>query len=753
MSEPDWTHDGGHQPALNLAEGGSHDDPSHGTIAFAMPVEGAEALESADGGAPRRWRFPKLLTDLVARAIGLVRGLVKARGRTADRPEADAAEGTRADAEDRPEADAAEGTELGESGPTTSRRPPSIWSRLPLANARRETRVGVAALLSFLILVTALIVRRKSATPSTLMALNGPESAVSAQGPDGTDPPGADDPPAKVTPDDRPGNRSGPGQVEEPVRPDPPEVPSPRAAGPADAHARLTGGDTPPLRPELAPPPDESSPGPPPRPSFPVKGEDGAGISLPPRLDAGAPDRDKTSKDEPGRTPPPPVIPETPPTAGSPSTGPELPPATAATDQAQAPSTGTAPAPPPVEDPPAPTPAPSPAPARPSPSPPMPVIDEPTKPTNDLPSLDPAPLPKPTEPATKPEAPKPKEEPKPAEPKPVEPPPAATDGADSNPFEAPAATGTPRTKPPEEPRPTTSAGGTRPVEAAPKLVPAPSPDDPIGRPADPNAGDGASPPARTKPAPRPADPEGSDPPPSAAKLPPGAVPIPNLGRRRPLESVPEPARLAPAPATIPDAPMPREAVGARDRVEPILHTVRPDENFWTISRDYYQSGRFYKALHAANRKLVPEIDKLYVGTTIKVPPVDELDPTRIEPPPRSRSSSSATPPRPRAAAAKPAEGGRPVPSRPRSEVELGLPVVGSPRPRDRDADPEPPSRPTYRVRPHDTLRGIARDTLRDSRRYREILELNRDVIDDPARLVSGQTLVLPDDAVVGSGIR
>ena len=34
------------------------------------------------------------------------------------------------------------------------------WHKLPLANARRETRVGVAALASFLILVVALILNR-----------------------------------------------------------------------------------------------------------------------------------------------------------------------------------------------------------------------------------------------------------------------------------------------------------------------------------------------------------------------------------------------------------------------------------------------------------------------------------------------------------------------------------------------------------------------------------------------------------------
>ena len=55
-------------------------------------------------------------------------------------------------------------------------------------------------------------------------------------------------------------------------------------------------------------------------------------------------------------------------------------------------------------------------------------------------------------------------------------------------------------------------------------------------------------------------------------------------------------------------------------------------------------------------------------------------------------------------------------------------------------------RPVYKVRQYDTLRSIARDMLGDSHRAGEILDLNRDLIDDPAHLTVGQVLELPDDA-------
>ena len=58
----------------------------------------------------------------------------------------------------------------------------------------------------------------------------------------------------------------------------------------------------------------------------------------------------------------------------------------------------------------------------------------------------------------------------------------------------------------------------------------------------------------------------------------------------------------------------------------------------------------------------------------------------------------------------------------------------------------PANRPVYKVRPYDTLRSIARDTLGDARRAGEILELNRDLIDDPTHLIAGQLIELPEDA-------
>jgi len=70
---------------------------------------------------------------------------------------------------------------------------------------------------------------------------------------------------------------------------------------------------------------------------------------------------------------------------------------------------------------------------------------------------------------------------------------------------------------------------------------------------------------------------------------------------------------------------------------PYLHTVRSGENFWTLSLLYYRSGRYCKALWAANQKVVPTFDRLKVGDKILIPRVNQLDPALIEEPPRACS--------------------------------------------------------------------------------------------------------------------
>ncbi|MHB1560280.1 MAG: LysM peptidoglycan-binding domain-containing protein, partial [Isosphaeraceae bacterium] len=237
------------------------------------------------------------------------------------------------------------------------------------------------------------------------------------------------------------------------------------------------------------------------------------------------------------------------------------------------------------------------------------------------------------------------------------------------------------------------------------------------------------------------------------------------------------------------------------RVEPALHTVTRGENFWTISRLYYGSGRYYKALWKANAQQYPDINDLHIDDVILIPAPEDLDAALIAPSSRSVSTSSAgrgrgrdrdhSPAAANLARANPPTAARRTrttdpadasnPGRPRQaedEPELDLPIsvgdeetnggndattgrgpsrlddVGETLPTSATAArltarPRPSSsltaRPVYKVRRYDTLRSIARDVLGDPHRADELYELNRDVISDPARLAVGQLLDLPDD--------
>lgn len=216
-----------------------------------------------------------------------------------------------------------------------------------------------------------------------------------------------------------------------------------------------------------------------------------------------------------------------------------------------------------------------------------------------------------------------------------------------------------------------------------------------------------------------------------------------------------PQETSASPAAEPAGP--REKV-EDEQVEPVPHVVESGENFWTISRIYYSSGRYYKALWKANSKLVPSPEKLAVGMTIRIPPPEALDRSLILPAQvNQRSDEGPGNPVRRTSAPKSVSSRTDGTVRRSSEIDLALPVAnpvknrvarGSEEPESSAEDPEAdrPIRLLHKVRRNETLRTIARDTLGSSRRYREILDLNRTTIADPNNLVPGQLIELPEDA-------
>jgi nucleoid-associated protein YgaU len=241
---------------------------------------------------------------------------------------------------------------------------------------------------------------------------------------------------------------------------------------------------------------------------------------------------------------------------------------------------------------------------------------------------------------------------------------------------------------------------------------------------------------------------------------------------------------------------------AAERVESVPHVVERGENFWIISRLYYSSARYYRALWKANANKHPKITDLSVNDVIMIPPIEDLDPAFIDPPrtqapaapagatrtssvrpssvgksPVSLSSIDSAQPVAATRTNRGSADGVPVRQSSRTDPELDPPAPEAVARRDRGTnhdrhssdvalsddndnnEPEtrtaarpradgaaPLRRPVYKVRQYDSLRSIARDMLGDSHRSGEILDLNRDLIDDPTHLIVGQVLELPDDA-------
>jgi nucleoid-associated protein YgaU len=210
------------------------------------------------------------------------------------------------------------------------------------------------------------------------------------------------------------------------------------------------------------------------------------------------------------------------------------------------------------------------------------------------------------------------------------------------------------------------------------------------------------------------------------------------------------------------APTRAANLDAGNLAESVPHVVKSGENFFSIAKDYYGSGRFYPALWKANSDQVPAPEKLRVGQTIRIPPPEALDRSQILPPRTTSGSgslSASTVPRAARAGTTGSQS---------SAVALALPVADTFSNRNRPGDgPSPgnlvaspsespserPRLPRYKIRPQETLRSIARDTLGDSRRAGEILELNREVIDDPNYLSPGQEIELPEDARLARRVR
>lgn len=247
------------------------------------------------------------------------------------------------------------------------------------------------------------------------------------------------------------------------------------------------------------------------------------------------------------------------------------------------------------------------------------------------------------------------------------------------------------------------------------------------------------------------------PPPAQPEAAGGAFAIPNAGVKKPTDaadvatSTPTPTPAGANPGS--SAPKSRTAPTADEAIEPMVHVVLRGENFWTISRYHYGSGRFYRALWHANRKQVKAPEDLYIGTEIRIPAVEDLNREYIDPPrtarggekPSAESRADESRKDPRATRVSNADDDRLV----------MLPVGDPSDDARRQVKPRPAAKParsleiphrSHVVKKHETLRSIARDELGSADREDEIVKMNSSPGDEgDFRLTVGATIKIPDD--------
>jgi nucleoid-associated protein YgaU len=150
--------------------------------------------------------------------------------------------------------------------------------------------------------------------------------------------------------------------------------------------------------------------------------------------------------------------------------------------------------------------------------------------------------------------------------------------------------------------------------------------------------------------------------------------------------------------------VPTTALG--DPSNETIHVVQSGETYWSIARQHYSAGRYFKALVEYNKPRIADARALKPGMKVLIPDAEVLD---------AKFASHI----PSGAPAKKQPGG------------LFFDSAGQ---------------PFYRVGPSDSLGGIAQRHLGRSSRSQEIFELNQDVLASPHKLKLGTILKMPENA-------
>lgn len=221
-------------------------------------------------------------------------------------------------------------------------------------------------------------------------------------------------------------------------------------------------------------------------------------------------------------------------------------------------------------------------------------------------------------------------------------------------------------------------------------------------------------------------------------VPSGAEPLPGLAGRSGSSSEAYPTPVPQQPRMIGSsgaagasgAPESTVTAGLPASVEPMKrHDLKEGESIYRIAKNAYGDGELWKKLREYNKGKIGEDGAVREGVTIMLPPKDVLlgkaalsDAARANPVPLNVDAGRAA---------------KPAPSKPDSKPE--------PRPAGK---PEPKAiasagYTTYVVQKGDMLEEVAKRMLGSPKRWTEIVDANKGVIEDPESLAVGTRIRIP----------
>lgn len=186
-----------------------------------------------------------------------------------------------------------------------------------------------------------------------------------------------------------------------------------------------------------------------------------------------------------------------------------------------------------------------------------------------------------------------------------------------------------------------------------------------------------------------------------------------------LRKTPEKSEPVQSTLPLPSAPLLIAATPIPTNVK--LHPVRPGETLIKVSERYYGDGTLWRKLAEFNKERVGANGVLRSGVTLRIPERSVL----------TGKAQTARPDADAPAKVNP-RNAKPEPKAPKPEIKPGKPKTPAPGP------------PTYTVKKGDTLGAIASRVLGSSKRAKELIALNRDVISDGDQIIVGMVLKVPE---------